>query len=643
MGALRSRAFLLTLITLFAFAGNSILARLALHDGSIDPVAFTAVRLASGALMLALIVLVRSRSLAPLASAKWQPAAALSVYALAFSLAYISLDAGTGALLLFAAVQATMIGAGIVRGDRPGPAEWAGIALALAGLGWLMAPGLTAPPLAGALLMTLSGVCWGFYSLLGQGEADPVAATARNFVFSLPVVAALSLFLVLSPAGFEGVTTRGFVIAALSGTITSGLGYVIWYTALRHLTTTIAAVVQLAVPIIAAAGGVALMGEVLTARLVSASVLILGGIYLTIRAHNKPEDQRGAGLSAFMMVALALHLPLFAYPVLRLSHWLDLGQAATIAIFVPIFFSQIFARRTLRNKQGKHIFFLRNAADFLLGLFFVMLMVLLVFEVLRPLFSLSPLFAAQAVLVLTGVIVGYGVVLAFNPKVVSLVLTSDKLSRPIRFVQITDVHIGSRSTRFLNSLMARIEKLDVDFLCITGDFIDQPGISAEQLGALGRYDKPIYYCIGNHERYEDLEPILERLRSHGVHVLRNTSLMRDHIQFVGIDDMEDKGQVARQLKNIEISKDHYSILLYHRPNGLEAAHEHGIDLMISGHTHGGQIMPFNLLVKRVFEHTKGMHILGNSRLYVSEGTGTWGPVVRLGTRSEITLFEIQPE
>lgn len=349
------------------------------------------------------------------------------------------------------------------------------------------------------------------------------------------------------------------------------------------------------------------------------------------------------GLSTFMIVALALHLPLFAYPVLRLSHWLELGLLSTAAIFIPVFFSQIFARRTLRGRQGRHIFALRNVADFLLGLFFVMVMVLLVFELLVAVMSWPVKPAAQAVLTITAIIVAYGVVLAFNPKVVTIKRASGKISRPFRFVQITDVHIGSRSARFLEGLMARIEKMDVDFLCITGDFIDQPGITAGQLSALGRYNKPIYYCIGNHERYEDLDLIIERLRSQGVKVLRNASFATDQIQFIGIDDLDDKGQVARQLEHIDVSQDRYSILLYHRPDGLAACEEHGVDLMISGHTHGGQIIPFNLLVKRAFEHTRGLHTSGRSALYVSEGTGTWGPVVRLGTRSEITLFEIKPD
>lgn len=286
IAAMRGRAFGLTLVTLFAFAGNSILARMALRDGAIDPVAFTSIRLASGALVLCLIVLVRSRSFTlfwlALRPFKWRPAAALAGYAIAFSLAYVWLDAGAGALLLFSAVQATMIGASILRGEHPGRAEWLGIVAALAGLGWMLAPGLTAPPLAGALLMLVSGVFWGLYSLLGQGESDPVAATARNFLLTVPFAAVL----VLVPSGFEVLTPPGIVLAVLSGTITSGLGYVIWYAALRNLTTTVAAIVQLAVPVIAALGGVALMGEVLTLRLALASTLILGGIYLTIRAHN---------------------------------------------------------------------------------------------------------------------------------------------------------------------------------------------------------------------------------------------------------------------------------------------------------------------------------------------------------------------
>ena len=345
-------------------------------------------------------------------------------------------------------------------------------------------------------------------------------------------------------------------------------------------------------------------------------------------------------VNTFIVVALLLHIPLFAYPVLRLSYWLDLSGWSTSAIFVPVFFSQVFARKTLRDRIGKRVFFLRNTADLLLGLFFIILMVLLMFELLVALFSLPTLLAAKAVLGLSSIIALYGVGLAMKPKVITISLSSKKLTKPLRFVQISDVHIGTRSTRFLATLMTRIEKMDVDFLCITGDLIDQPGVTREQLSSLGEFSKPIYYCTGNHERYEDLEDILSRLRSQGVHVLRNQEMTAGEIQVIGIDDLDDSQQVAKQLQSIEVSNKHFSILLYHRPEGLESCQSKGIDLMLSGHTHGGQIMPFNLLVERVFEHTKGLHVLGESSLYVSEGTGTWGPLIRLGTRSEITLFEV---
>jgi len=346
------------------------------------------------------------------------------------------------------------------------------------------------------------------------------------------------------------------------------------------------------------------------------------------------------GFNVFIFVVLLLHVPLFAYPVLRLSQWLEFSGLLTIVVFIPVFFSQIFARKILVNKVGSIVFFMRSTADFLLGYFFVLLVVLVLFELLVLVTNIPATLAAQSVIFISSALVLFGVVGAMRPKLVNIKLQSDKLLKPIRFVQISDVHIGSRSVRFLETLMARIERLNVDFLCITGDFIDQPNISAEKLKSLGLYSKPIYYCTGNHERYEDLDDILQRLVSHGVHVLRNQSINVGGIQIIGIDDQEDALQVNKQLANIEVNRDIFSILLYHRPVGLEACDDHGVDLMLSGHTHGGQIVPFNFLVNRVFERTSGLYFHGSSSLYVSEGTGTWGPMIRLGTRSEITLFEI---
>ncbi|MEQ8936409.1 MAG: DMT family transporter, partial [Amphiplicatus sp.] len=199
---------------------------------------------------------------------------ALFLYAMAFSLAYLRLSAGTGALILFGAVQISMIGYGVARGQRPSSIQWAGIAAALAGLVYLFAPGIAAPPVAFAILMALAGAAWGAYSLLGRGEADPVAATARNFALALP----FALFLFAAPVS-RHMTGEGLALAIASGAIASGAGYVLWYRALRGLSPVTAAVVQLAVPAIAALGGVALLGEPMTMRLVIAAALILGGIF----------------------------------------------------------------------------------------------------------------------------------------------------------------------------------------------------------------------------------------------------------------------------------------------------------------------------------------------------------------------------
>ena len=210
-------------------------------------------------------------------------------------------------------------------------------------------------------------------------------------------------------------------------------------------------------------------------------------------------------------------------------------------------------------------------------------------------------------------------------------------------MQITDVHIGSRSAKFLELIVNRINALEPDFLCITGDFIDATGVPEEDLKSLQELNCPIYFSIGNHERYEDLDEILVRLRNLGVQVLRTESVdARGDIQVIGVDDRDDALQVERELGRLEVKQDAFGILLYHRPRGIEAAAEAGIDLMLSGHTHNGQIFPFNLVVNRVFDKVVGMYHHDSSRLYVSQGTGTWGPVMRFGTRSEITLFEVAP-
>lgn len=275
-----ARTLALTAAAMTAFAANSLLCRAALRDTGIDPASFTSQRLVSGALVLALLLWPRLRGRVP-ASGNWRSALALFVYAASFSYAYVSLAAGTGALLLFAAVQATMILGGLFAGERPTARQGLGLALAFAGLVILVLPGVTAPSWQGASLMLAAGIAWGLYSLHGRGVADPAAATAGNFLRAVPITLALSLAAAAFAApAWDG---RGALYAVLSGALASGLGYAIWYTALRGLQATRAASVQLSVPVIAALGGIVFLGESATWRLLLAGTTILGGIALVLR------------------------------------------------------------------------------------------------------------------------------------------------------------------------------------------------------------------------------------------------------------------------------------------------------------------------------------------------------------------------
>lgn len=272
-----TRLLALTTLAMLAFAGNSLLCRSALQHTSIDASSFTVIRLISGALVLWLLV--RLRAGRTTGQGNWGSALALFAYAAGFSFAYVSLPAATGALLLFGAVQASMIGVGLWRGERLRRWQIVGLVLALGGLLGLLLPGLSAPPLLGALLMLGAGVAWGVYSLRGKGAGDPTRVTAGNFARAVPMALVMGV-LTLKHANLD---MAGAAYAVASGALTSGIGYTIWYTALPGLKATQAATIQLSVPVIAALGGIALLGEPLTLRLVLASIAILGGIALVIR------------------------------------------------------------------------------------------------------------------------------------------------------------------------------------------------------------------------------------------------------------------------------------------------------------------------------------------------------------------------
>jgi drug/metabolite transporter (DMT)-like permease len=272
----RLTVVLCTALALVAFAANSILCRLALRGGAIDAASFSTIRFASGAVVLLLLTARTRRPVFPMLGS-WPLACLLALYALPFAFAYTQLSTGTGALILFGSVQTTMVLGALGSGERPHAAQWAGLFVAIAGLVYLLSPGLSAPPLGPALLMAVAGASWGIYSLRGRG-ADPLARTAGNFVRSAPLVA-LGSVATFSQAHADA---KGISLALASGIVASGLGYVAWYAALRGLTAMRAAVVQLAVPLIAAAGGVLLLSETVTLRLVVATILVLGGIIMTI-------------------------------------------------------------------------------------------------------------------------------------------------------------------------------------------------------------------------------------------------------------------------------------------------------------------------------------------------------------------------
>jgi drug/metabolite transporter (DMT)-like permease len=265
---------------LFAFAANSVLCRLALGENNIDPSSFTIIRLFSGIIILMAVMQLNGKSnegqLKPKGS--WLAASMLFIYAIAFSFGYVSLDTGTGALILFGAVQITMILASLISGSKLHFSEWLGLLIAFSGFVYLIIPDLATPSFIGFILMTISGVAWGFYTLIGRSSQNPLNDTAYNFLRCSPFV----LILILFGLNDVHITYFGAILALLSGAIASGLGYIVWYIALKEISVTQAAVVQLMVPIFAASGGVVFTNELITLRLIESSALVLGGILTVV-------------------------------------------------------------------------------------------------------------------------------------------------------------------------------------------------------------------------------------------------------------------------------------------------------------------------------------------------------------------------
>lgn len=271
---------LLSCLALIAFAANSVLCRLALGTDAIDAASFTSIRLLSGAITLVIILSIVGNNQAVASKGSWIASFTLFVYAVSFSYAYLSVDTGTGALILFGAVQITMILLSLFSGTRLSIIEWAGVITAFSGFIYLILPSITTPSLSGFVLMTVAGIAWGLYTLKGRGSKNPLMDTTYNFLRTLPFVVLLALFTMQN----TNYSTDGIILALLSGGITSGLGYTIWYIALGGLSSTQAAVIQLSVPVLAALGGVLFVSESITSRLIISAVIVLGGILMVILA-----------------------------------------------------------------------------------------------------------------------------------------------------------------------------------------------------------------------------------------------------------------------------------------------------------------------------------------------------------------------
>jgi drug/metabolite transporter (DMT)-like permease len=276
-----------TTLALIAFAANSVLCRLALGEKTIDAAGFTSVRLLSGALVLFCILKFSNKKNGSSTKGSWSAAFMLFLYAVTFSFAYLTLNTGTGALILFGSVQITMILRSLFSGNRLLPIEWMGVIVAFSGIVYLVLPGVTAPSFTGFSLMASAGIAWGLYTLKGRGSANPLSDTTYNFLRSVPFMIVLGMFF------FQNVhiSREGVILAAISGGITSGIGYTLWYIALRGLSATQAAVVQLLVPVIAGFGGIVFISEPISLRLALSTLLTLGGILMVILGRNAKNSK----------------------------------------------------------------------------------------------------------------------------------------------------------------------------------------------------------------------------------------------------------------------------------------------------------------------------------------------------------------
>jgi predicted MPP superfamily phosphohydrolase len=349
---------------------------------------------------------------------------------------------------------------------------------------------------------------------------------------------------------------------------------------------------------------------------------------------------RWARRALFLLVVATVFGLILVYPPLRIAS-LVTGENWFSLPWATILFALPFGARLLSQRYPGSVTRALSATVFtLLGACFLAFCLLIPLEPLLLADLVPPAPTGLILVAVVGALSAFGIYNAHRLHIRSVPLKAPIALRNTTLVQISDVHLGSRQPGLLQRIVQRVNQLRPQWVVITGDLVDMEGITESHLAPLAQLQAPALFCIGNHERYIDVDDICARLTRQGVEVLRNRSVTRAGMQFLGIDDAESKQQVEMEIQRLTPVEDHYRILLYHRPDGAEAAAAWGVDLMLTGHTHRGQIMPFHLLVKRFFPRLYRDYSVDGMTLYVSPGTGTWGPVLRLGSRCEITLFEL---
>jgi predicted MPP superfamily phosphohydrolase len=335
-------------------------------------------------------------------------------------------------------------------------------------------------------------------------------------------------------------------------------------------------------------------------------------------------------------VLLAAYL-VYIYPLHRLTTWLGYPTVLNVPAIVGLSFAVVaILRLSFRSSSRALEVTLYNW----MGIGFVFFTPCLLYEVLRLGLPLNDRWAALLILAIGISVVIFAFANAQRLHCKELRFGHPRFTRNTRLVQISDVHIGSRSAGFLERVVKTINDKNPDFVLITGDFLDAKRVGPRDIAALKTLKAPIYFSIGNHERYAGLEWVIPMLEDAGCVLLRTEAVSFEELQLIGIDDAEDQHQVKNELAKIYLKPECFKVLMYHRPLGWEAAVDSGIDLMLCGHTHNGQIFPFNWLVRQQFQKVRGLHIRDNCHLYVSPGTGTWGPAMRLGSRNEITCIDL---